>query len=85
MLKVLKVEYPFYCELLNSIFKKHDFVMKYRVLIFVLLVPLFATAQTFDWWKNLVHWDGTTYWWKYLTMSPKYFGPNAIPVPAINN
>ncbi len=59
--------------------------MKYRFLITVLLAPFFAYPQTFDWWKNLVRWDGTTYWWKYLTISPKYLGPNALTVPFINN
>lgn len=43
------------------------------------------SAQDFDWWKNNVHWDGVTNWYNYLIISPKYFGPNALPVPAINN
>lgn len=42
-------------------------------------------AQDFDWWKNNVHWDGVTDWFKYLIISPKYFGPNALSVPMINN
>ena len=59
--------------------------MKYRLLIISLIFPFLASSQTFDWWKNLVHWDGTTDWWKYLTISPKYFGPNALTIPMINN
>ena len=32
-----------------------------------------------------MHWDGVTDWFKYLIISPKYFGPNALTVPMINN
>jgi hypothetical protein len=42
-------------------------------------------SQDFDWWKNNVQWDGVTHWYKYLIISPKYFGPNALPVPSISN
>jgi hypothetical protein len=57
-----------------------------RLWIFaIFLLPLFTQAQTFEWWKNNVNWDGTTHWWKYMTVSPKYFGPNALTVPDINN
>jgi hypothetical protein len=59
--------------------------MKIRLLILVILIPFVGITQTFDWWKNHVNWDGTTHWWKYLIVSPKYFGPNALSVPLINN
>src|SRR5262245_26055835 len=59
--------------------------MKSRLVILTLILPFFASSQTFDWWKNLVHWDGTTFWWKYLTLSAKYLGPNALTIPAMNN
>jgi len=59
--------------------------MKLRLFFIILLIPFVSSAQTFDWWKNLVNWDGTTHWWNYLTISPKYFGPNALTIPAINN
>lgn len=59
--------------------------MRFRLLIIILLMPLFSFSQTFEKWKALVNWDGTTYWWKYLTISPKYFGPNALTIPFINN
>jgi hypothetical protein len=42
-------------------------------------------AQDFDWWRNNVNWDGVSHWYEYLIISPKYFGPNALPVPAVNN
>lgn len=44
-----------------------------------------AGAQSFDWWKNNVKWDGVTHWYDYLIVSPAYFGPNALTVPVINN
>lgn len=31
------------------------------------------------------HWDGITHWTKYLTVSPGKFGPNALPVPRLEN
>jgi len=56
-----------------------------RILSLLLLFPVVASSQTFDWWKNLVNWDGTSDWSTYLITSPKYFGPNAFSVPHINN
>jgi hypothetical protein len=44
-----------------------------------------ANAQDFDWWKNLVHWDGFTPWERYIKFTPGYMGPNALPVPSIGN
>ncbi len=37
-----------------------------------------------NWWINNVNWDGKTHWSNYLTQSPAYMGPNAIPVPIIS-
>ncbi len=54
-------------------------------LLVVILAPAFARGQSLEWWKNNVNWDGTTHWWKYLTTSPAYFGPNAFSVPTMNN
>ncbi len=58
--------------------------MKHKSLLLILLFPFITRAQTFDWWRNHVNWDGTTHWWKYLIISPKYFGPNALSVPGMN-
>ncbi len=44
-----------------------------------------AGAQSFEWWRDNVNWDGVSHYWKYLTVSPKYFGPNALSVPPMNN
>ena len=42
-------------------------------------------AQTFDWWAQVVHWDGVSEWPKYMITQPGYMGPNALPVPRIGN
>lgn len=53
--------------------------------IAIYLLPFGARSQTPEWWRNNVQWDGSTYWAEYLITSPRYFGPNAFTVPAINN
>ncbi len=55
------------------------------LMIMSLTMPVVIKAQTFEWWKENVQWDGATNWWKYIVISPKYFGPNALSVPVINN
>lgn len=46
------------------------------------LFPLSIFSQTsYDWWNELHNWDGVTHWTRYITISPKFMGPNALPVP----
>jgi len=42
-------------------------------------------AQDYGWWNTLVQWDGRSHWAEYMIYTPKYFGPNAIPVPDVKN
>ncbi|HSU29516.1 MAG TPA: hypothetical protein VLJ68_14110 [Chitinophagaceae bacterium] len=58
---------------------------EFRIITLALLLYMPSGAQTFDWWKNLVNWDGSTYWLTYMTTSPKFYGPNALSIPFINN
>lgn len=45
-----------------------------------------VTAQEdFSWWNELHNWDGFTPWERYLTVSPGFLGPNALPVPTLQN
>lgn len=45
-----------------------------------------SLAQTdYTWWYELVQWDGVTPWACYYTYSPRYFGPNAFPVPRMGD
>ena len=60
-------------------------VSRCLVIVFVFFGLANARAQSFEWWRDNVNWDGTTHWWKYLTTSPRYFGPNAFTVPQLNN
>lgn len=45
---------------------------------------LFSQADVYltDPYNN---WDGITHWSKYMKYSPKYFGPNALPIPEVKN
>ncbi len=52
---------------------------------FVILFSVQLQAQDYGWWNTLVQWDGRSHWSEYLIYTPKYFGPNAIPVPEIKN
>ena len=60
-----------------------------RFIIFILLssscIGLFAQDEGYSWWNNKHNWDGVTNWMYYLKYAPKYFGPNALPVPEIRN
>lgn len=61
---------------------------KLKTFVFVFLFSFscsFAFAQNYHWWWYEIHQhDGVTPWQDYLIMSPGYFGPNAFPIPEIN-
>ena len=46
---------------------------------------LIAVGQTQQEWATNVNWDGISHWSEYLILSPKFSGPNAMPVPEIAN
>jgi hypothetical protein len=48
------------------------------------LCPLTA-QENFSWWNELHNWDGLSPWEGYLIVSPDFFGPNALPVPKLQN
>ena len=41
-------------------------------------------SQDYAWWNEANNWDGQTHWHEYLTISPAYLGPNALPIPDIH-
>ena len=45
----------------------------------------FASAQSYTWWEETVHWDGVTPWERYVVFTPGFLGPNALPVPRVTN
>jgi len=44
-----------------------------------------SAQEDYAWWNELHQWDGVTPWNQYLVIAPKYFGPNALPVPEVGN
>ncbi|MFM7216520.1 MAG: hypothetical protein ACKO1U_00725 [Bacteroidota bacterium] len=59
----------------------------YSLLVFLSIqgaMPVFA-QEDFTWWNDIHAWDGVTPWVSYMTVSPSYFGPNALPVPELRN
>lgn len=60
--------------------------MKKLVLLILLLSPVLCFSQKDDWnwWNELHGWKtGMASWRTFLTLTPKYLGPNALPVPEI--
>jgi hypothetical protein len=53
-------------------------------IFFILSAFKLAAQPDYTWWNQIHNWDGHTSWFKYLTFSPGYFGPNALPVPEVN-
>ncbi len=57
--------------------------------ILIMVVLLFLSdlsfSQDYTWWNNKHNWDGVTHWSDYIITQPAYMGPNALPVPDINN
>lgn len=57
--------------------------MRLPLIVFCLSLTL-STASAQDnhqWWNAKHNWDGVTPWPTYLTTSPGFMGPNALPVP----
>ncbi len=60
---------------------------RFLIYLFLLSMALKGVAQEEDysWWNKKHNWDGVTNWARYMTYSPAYFGPNALPVPEIRD
>ena len=54
-------------------------------LVLILTLRGASSAQTLEEWSENVGWDGVMHWSEYLIFSPKFTGPNAMPVPEISN
>lgn len=50
-------------------------------IILLSLSSLLLSQTNYNWWDQKHQYDGTRYWSTYMTMSPKFLGPNALPVP----
>lgn len=64
--------------------KKFDGI-RFLICSFNLLFPFFACTQDYNWWANNVGWDGRTHWRNYIIYSPKFLGPNALPIPTLRD
>lgn len=49
--------------------------------IFLFPTTLLLSQTDYTWWNQKHNWDGVSHWFNYMTMSPEYLGPNALPVP----
>lgn len=63
--------------------------MKFRFLLIILSLISFKgfaqkSADDWGWWNELHDWKvGDPGWREMMTISPGYFGPNALPVPEV--
>lgn len=55
------------------------------ILLALCFVNVCRAQDDFGWWNQIHGWDGVTPWNRYLTLSAKYLGPNALPVPEIRD
>ncbi len=62
---------------------QHSIGNSNRIIFFLLSFLSFPLAgQTdYQWWNNKHDIDGSKYWTEYMVLSPKFMGPNALPVP----
>ena len=42
-------------------------------------------SQDHNWWANNVGWDGKAHWSTYIIYAPRHLGPNALPVPSLDD
>lgn len=40
--------------------------------------------EDYSWWNKTQNWDGFSSWTSYLKTSAAFFGPNALPIPTLN-
>ena len=52
--------------------------------VYTLLLCLTLKAQDYTWWNETHNWDGHTPWTNYITTNTAHMGPNALPVPEVN-
>ena len=49
------------------------------------MIKVGVAQKDYAWWNNKHNWDGITHWSQYIIVSPKFMGPNALPVPKVRN
>ncbi len=64
--------------------------MNTRIYFWIVLLMMVKALSAqdlpdFQWWTDAHNWDGVTHWSRYIIRSPGYMGPNALPIPLVNN
>lgn len=54
-------------------------------LLFILQTPYLFAQEDYSWWVEKHNWNNAKPWYMALNIAPKYMGPNALPVPQVNN
>ncbi len=53
-----------------------------HIIFFLAFFSCHLSGQTdYQWWNNKHDYDDSKYWTEYMILSPKFMGPNALPVP----
>lgn len=65
--------------------KRPEYSMMLVLGLLLLLGANSILAQGHEWWANNVNWDGSSHWSTYIISSPRFLGPNALPIPTQNN
>lgn len=60
-------------------------MLRFFTIIIILSGCSISSNAQFQFWNDLVGWDGHTNYVSYYIMSPDFFGPNALPVPELKN
>lgn len=60
-------------------------MLRFIAIIGLLFLISGTYGQDYSWWNIKHNWDGVSSWKRYLISTPGYMGPNALPVPEINN
>ena len=71
------------CHIKDKIFSSIKLVL--LMLLEFGCMAVYAQDDDWTWWNELANWDGKTAWPYYYTYSPRYFGPNAFPVPKMGD
>jgi len=56
----------------------------YIILVVLLSLANHLRSQDHYWWAENVNWDGVSHWSEYIVYSPRFMGPNALPIPSLS-
>jgi hypothetical protein len=63
-----------------------NFKVKLLLPVFFATLNFMASAQdSYEWWNRQHNWDGQTPKLNYIKRTPGFLGPNALPVPDLND